>query len=64
MGGFREAVRICLEEEKTLYAYLTDGEEMAVSPAPGGTGARALTRLLAGLDPELARRSPIRRKAA
>ena len=63
-AGFREAVRICLEEEKTLYAYLTDGEEMAVSPAPGGTGARALTRLLAGLDPELARRSPIRRKAA
>jgi len=63
-AGFREAVRTCLGEEKMLYAYLTDGEEAALSPAPGGAGVRRLTRLLAGLDSELARRSPIRRKAA
>jgi hypothetical protein len=63
-AGFREAVRTCLGDEKTLYAYLTDGEEPAFFPAPGGAGAGRLTRLLAGLDSELARRSPIRRKAA
>jgi hypothetical protein len=63
-AGFRETVRFCLAEEKMLYAYLTDGEETAFLRASRGTGVRRLTRLLAGLDPELARRSPIKRKAA
>ena len=63
-AAFREAVRLCLGEEKTLYAYLTDGRETAWSMAPRGAGVRRLTRLLAGLDRELARRSPIKRKAA
>ncbi|HMK39140.1 MAG TPA: hypothetical protein VK569_07345 [Bacteroidota bacterium] len=63
-AAFRETVRFCLGEGKALYAYLTDGEETALPRAPRGTGVRRLTSLLAGLDPELARRSPIRRKAA
>ncbi len=63
-AAFRETVRCCLGEEKTLYAYLTDGRETAFPGAPPGEGVRRLTRLLAGLDPELARRSPIKRKAA
>lgn len=63
-AGFRQTVRLCLEEEKALYAYLTDGEETAFGEVPRGTGAGRLARLLAGLDGELARRSPIRRKAA
>lgn len=53
--GVRETVRRCLDEGATLYAYC------------GGTAERGpdtLVRLLAGLDDELARRSPIRRKAA
>ncbi|HTO94020.1 MAG TPA: hypothetical protein VMM80_06590 [Bacteroidota bacterium] len=60
-AAFRTAVRLCLEGGKPLRAYLTAGED---APAPCGAGAGRLTRLLAGLDPELARRSPIRRKAA
>jgi hypothetical protein len=63
-AGFREAVRVCLGEEKTLYAYLTDGGEVALCRAGYGTGVHRLVRLLAGLDGELARRSPIKRKAA
>ncbi|MFI5369914.1 MAG: hypothetical protein ACHQ1F_12990, partial [Spirochaetia bacterium] len=64
-AGFREAVRLCAGEGKALYAYLTGGEDTALSPpAPRGAGVPRLTRLLAGLDPELALRSPIRRKAA
>ena len=63
-AAFRETVRFCLGEGKALYAYLTDGEETALPRVPRGTGVRRLTSLLAGLDPELARRSPIRRKAA
>jgi hypothetical protein len=62
--GFCETVRFCLGEEKTLYAYLTDGEETAPPRMPRGSGGRRLTHLLTGLDPELARRSPIKRKAA
>jgi hypothetical protein len=62
--AFHETVRLCLGEEKTLYAYLTDGEAAASTRASRGTGVRRLTRLLAGLDAELARRSPIKRKAA
>jgi hypothetical protein len=62
--AFYETVRLCLGEEKTLYAYLTDGEAAASPRASRGTGVRRLTRLLAGLDAELARRSPIKRKAA
>jgi len=58
-GAFRAAVRFCLEGRKPLRAYLAAGEN-----ATDGGGAERLTRLLAGLDPELARRSPIRRKAA
>ena len=60
-AAFRAAVRLCLEGGKPLSAYLTAGED---APAQDGEGAERLTRLLAGLDPELARRSPIRRKAA
>jgi len=65
-AAFRETVRFCLGEEKALYAYCTDGREAAFPGAPPeeGAGVRRLTRLLAGLDSELARRSPIRRKAA
>jgi hypothetical protein len=63
-AAFHETVRLCLGEEKTLYAYLTDGEEAAFPRALRGTGVRRLTRLLTGLDSELARRSPIKRKAA
>jgi hypothetical protein len=63
-AAFHETVRLCLGEEKTLYAYLTDGEEAAFPRALRGTGVRRLTRLLTGLDAELARRSPIKRKAA
>lgn len=62
--AFHETVRLCLGEEKTLYAYLTDGEETAFPRALRGTGVRRLARLLGGLDCELARRSPIKRKAA
>jgi len=60
-AAFRAAVRLCLEGGTQLRAYLTAGEDAA---GPGGEGAARLTRLLSGLDPELARRSPIRRKAA
>ncbi len=63
-AAFHETVRLCLGDEKPLYAYLTDGEETALPGARPGTGVRRLTRLLAGLDCELARRSPIKRKAA
>jgi hypothetical protein len=65
-AAFRETVRFCLAEEKALYAYFTDGREAAFPgmPQEAGAGVRRLTRLLAGLDPELARRSPIKRKAA
>ncbi len=63
-AGFRETVRFCLREEKTLYVYFTDGGETAFPGVPRGAGVRRLTRLLSGLDPELARRSPIKRKAA
>jgi hypothetical protein len=63
-AAFREMVRLCLGEEKTLYAYLTDGEAAAYPRGLRGTGVRRLMRLLAGLDGELARRSPIKRKAA
>ena len=58
-AAFRAAVRLCLEGGKPLRAYLAADED-----APEGGGAARLTRLLAGLDHELARRSPIRRKAA
>jgi hypothetical protein len=63
-AAFHETVRLCLGEEKTLYAYFTDGRETAFPGTPRGAGARRLTRLLTGLDSELARRSPIKRKAA
>jgi hypothetical protein len=63
-AAFRETVRLCLGEEKTLYAYFTDGQETAFPGTPRGAGVRRLTRLLTGLDSELARRSPIKRKAA
>jgi len=53
--GVQETIRRCLEEGTTLYAYC-GGE------ADGGP--EELVRLLAGLDGELARRSPIRQKAA
>jgi len=53
--GVREAIRRCLDEGTTLYAYC--------GGAAGG-GPEDLVRLLAGLDGELARRSPIRRRAA
>ena len=54
--GVRETIRRSLEEGKILCAYL-GGE-------PDGGDPGRLVRLLAGLDGELARRSPIRRKAA
>jgi len=60
-AAFRAAVRLCLEGGKPLRAYLTAGED---APEADGAGTERLTRLLAGLDAELARRSPIRRKAA
>jgi hypothetical protein len=53
--GIREAVRRCLDARTTLYAYCR---------ATAENGPEDLVRLLAGLDGELARRSPIRRKAA
>jgi len=63
--GLRTMIRRCLEEERTLYAYLLDGEEAAQSAEHlYGAGAARLTRLLSGLDIDLARRSPIKRKAA
>jgi hypothetical protein len=62
--AFHETVRLCLGEEKTLYAYFTDGQETAFPGTPRGAGVSRLTRLLTGLDSELARRSPIKRKAA
>jgi hypothetical protein len=62
--GFRETVRLCLEEGKALFAYLGDGSDAAGRRVPHGEGPGRLVRLLAGLDGELARRSPIRRRAA
>lgn len=63
--GLRAMVRCCLEEERALYAYLLDGEGAAQAAEDlCGAGAARLTRLLSGLDPDLARRSPIKRKAA
>ena len=65
---FRFAVRRALEEGQELYMYLGDGAEggavAPVPPVPPGAGGERLARLLAGLDAELARRSPIRRRAA
>jgi hypothetical protein len=59
---FRSAVRRSLEEGQELYAYLDDGTDgSALAP---GAGGEQLARLLAGLDAELARRSPIKRQAA
>jgi hypothetical protein len=50
-AAFRETVRLCLGEEKTLYAYFTDGQGDGVPRgARAGAGVRRLTRLLAGLD--------------
>jgi hypothetical protein len=63
-AGFRETVRRCLEEGRTLYAYLGDGSGEGGKAAGRGEGAARLVRLLAGLDNELSRRSPIRRRAA
>jgi hypothetical protein len=59
---FRFAVRHALEEGQELYMYLGDGMEGgAVAP---GAGGERLAHLMAGLDAELARLSPIRRQAA
>jgi hypothetical protein len=66
--GFRQAVRCCLENRTTLYAYLGDGSESITTEEQAdvlrGTGPGRLVRLLAGLDADLARLSPIRQKAA
>jgi hypothetical protein len=66
--GFRQAVRCCLENRTTLYAYLGDGSESIttgdLTDVLRGVGPGRLLRLLAGLDPDLARLSPIRQKAA
>jgi hypothetical protein len=53
--GVRETIRRCLDEGTTLYAYCGGAAD---------GGPEELVRLLAGLDGELARRSPIRRRAA
>jgi hypothetical protein len=66
--GFRQAVRCCLENQTKLYAYLGDGSESIATGEPAeafrSAGPARLTRLLSGLDADLARRSPIRQKAA
>jgi hypothetical protein len=57
-------VRRCLDEEREALVYLYDQGDR---PGPGvgrGEGPGRLARLLAGLDCELARRSPIKRAAA
>jgi hypothetical protein len=62
--AFHAFVRRCLEMERTAYVYLNDGADRP-GPAVGrGEGPLRLVRLLAGLDNELARRSPIKRQAA
>ena len=60
----RQAIRLCLEEGRTLYAYLDDGTEEDRVTIQQGEGGERLVRLLAGLDADLARRSPIKRRAA
>jgi hypothetical protein len=65
-GGmaFHALVRRCLEEKRSACVYLYDGADRP-GPAVGrGEGPVRLARLLAGLDNELARRSPIKRQAA
>lgn len=57
-------VRRCLDEEREALVYLYDQGDRP-GPAVGrGEGPERLVRLLAGLDCELARRSPIKRVAA
>ncbi|MEW6512037.1 MAG: hypothetical protein AB1428_13890 [Bacteroidota bacterium] len=60
----RRSIRLCLEEGKTLYAYLNDGTEEGREEMKRGEGGERLVRLLAELDVDLARRSPIKRRAA
>lgn len=63
-NDFRTVVRRCMDEGRRLSAYLGDGADGIAPSVAQGQGGGRLARLLAGLDAELARRSPIRRQAA
>lgn len=54
--GIPEAVRRCLEEKKTLYIDLHD--------RPAGPAPLSLLAMMAMLDPDLAKLSPLRKRAA
>ena len=54
--GMIETIRRCIDEERTLYIYISDGEQHALLPS--------LAALMEMLNPDLAKLSPIKQKAA